>query len=120
MSGAAAISRAIAVTTVLLLVSNVARADDALLHNPFVHPPLLAAVASSTSDDRSGRWRPDLRATLVSGNVSLVNVAGQLLAVGEEVDGYRLVHISEGQAIFERNGEKVAVLVSGMKGEGND
>lgn len=91
-----------------------------LVHNPFVHPPLSAGAPTSTVTDSAGRLRPELRATLVSATDSMVNVGGKLLSIGEEVDGYRLISVSEGQAIFEKNGVQVTVLVSGNQGNDDD
>lgn len=94
--------------------------DYELLHNPFVHPPLSAVATTATIADRIGRQRPDLRATLVAGKDSMVNVGGKLLSIGDEVDGYRLISVSEGRAVFERNTEQIIVLVSGNQGNSDD
>ena len=43
-----------------------------------------------------------LRATMKAGDASMVNIDGAILRIGEEIDGYRLVAVGEGTAVFTR------------------
>ncbi len=56
---------------------------------------------------------PALRATLVAGDASLANLAGSILRVGDEFEGYRLAEVRRGEAVFVRNGERVTLRVDG-------
>ena len=49
-------------------------------------------------------WNPTLRAVMVAGRSSAVNVGGEMVRLGEELDGYRLVEVTERRAVFERQG----------------
>jgi hypothetical protein len=82
-----------------------------LNRDPF-RPPAEFATADN------GRARPDalaisanpeIRGILYAGNNSLVNLSGKIIALGEEVDGYELLEVSENQAVFLRNGETLTL-----------
>jgi len=49
-------------------------------------------------------WAPPLKATVMAGKGSLVNVDGEILGLGEAHEGYRLVEVRERTAVFERGG----------------
>lgn len=49
-------------------------------------------------------WEPELRAVMLAGRASVANVAGQLVGIGEEVDGHRLLEVTERRAVFEKDG----------------
>ena len=53
---------------------------------------------------RARRMAARLRGVLLSGNHSLANVDGQMVAIGEKIDGHRLLSVTEYQAVFERTG----------------
>jgi hypothetical protein len=84
-----------------------AQADDAvpLAHDPFVRPRLVELVPPA----ESMRVPLELRAVLSAGDDSLANVGGQIVHVGEEVSGYRLVAVSEDGALFEQDGRSLRV-----------
>ncbi len=77
-----------------------------LRFNPFVKPSLPAAEPNAKPEfDRASAWRPELTATLVSGENSIANLGGAVLRLGEEANGYKLVAVRHYEADFERNGE---------------
>jgi hypothetical protein len=85
-----------------LLLAVAALADDApLAKNPFVRPQLveLAAPESVASPPLL-----EVRAVLSAGGASLVDVGGRIVRLGEEVDGFRLVAVSEEGARFVKEG----------------
>ena len=41
---------------------------------------------------------------MVAGSASMANVDGRLVAIGEEVEGHRLVEVTDRRAVFERDG----------------
>lgn len=52
---------------------------------------------------------PQVKGILFSGSHSLVNLNGKIIALGEEVDGYELLEVSEDQAVF-LHGDKTLTL----------
>lgn len=48
----------------------------------------------------------DLTATMVSQTSPMVVVDGELLGLGDRIEGFRLIAVMEGKAVFLRNGRK--------------
>lgn len=101
----------------LLLVGAGAAAaeeDGRLRFNPFAVPDLVGLPggegprAAAPVDEA---WQPVLRATLVAADTSLADLGGVLLAVGEEIHGYRLLEVRPFEAVFERGGERMVLAV---------
>ncbi len=90
---------------VLLLGAPPAAADPPLRHDPFQQPGSDGAGVAA----RGAGWRAELRATLVSGEDSLVDLGGLILRVGQAAHGYRLVEVREREATFERGGARVVL-----------
>ena len=82
-----------------------------LQHNPFTRPELGSPAPAGGDAPAPATAEPELRATLVAGQNSLANVAGQLLSIGDEADGYRLLAVGEGFADFERDGRRITVML---------
>ncbi len=81
----------------------------ALRHNPFARTTLpegSARARPQTSVAAPRDWSPNLRATVLAGPRSMVNVDGEMVLVGEEIDGFRLVEVRERVAVFERDGDQ--------------
>ncbi len=90
-----------------------------LRFDPFAQPG--AQTAGPGSPGRAGSqraWSPELRATLVSGERSLVNLGGTILELGEEAHGYRLLEVREGEAVFERAGSEAVLQLTGHESGG--
>ncbi|MCP4407752.1 MAG: hypothetical protein GY807_08325 [Gammaproteobacteria bacterium] len=100
--------------------------DDApqLKHNPFKQPDLRAVADNSRDDDSLSDQvgsQLELRATLTLGNKSLANVGGKIIGIGEQVDGYRLLAVDEGVAVFAKNGTHIDLIVGdGPEGNRNE
>lgn len=106
----------------LLAAAGGAAAQGALRHDPFRAPPPPAPVPVAAAEPSAppppapvAVWRATLRAVLVDGERSLANVDGILVRLGREVDGFRLVEVSEGRAVFVRDGRRFTLS---MHGEG--
>ncbi len=54
---------------------------------------------------------PVLRATLSLGRASLADVDGDIIGIGEEVNGYRLLAVNEGSAVFSKDGKRLELSV---------
>ncbi len=90
-----------------------------LRFDPFAQPGTQAAGSGRPGPAASQRaWSPELRATLVSGERSLVNLGGTILELGEEAHGYRLLEVREDEAVFERAGSEVVLQMTGPEGGG--
>lgn len=94
----------------------VAEAADAdflnLRYNPFTRPeilkpkPLPAPVLRPSVVVPPEQIRLDLTATMVSDTSPMVVVDGELLAIGEKIQGLKLIAVMEGKAVFVRGGKK--------------
>jgi hypothetical protein len=100
-------------TLVLLLIAPAATAAGPLERNPFRVPVELVrpAAEQARSQPDGGPETLDLRATLVAGRRSSVSLGGWILSLGEEISGYRLVSVREGEAVFSKDGETVQVSI---------
>ena len=102
---------------VLLITAAHGRAEEppaAGGKNPFERSPRI--VAESPRAESSAIHAPTftLRATMTAGAQSLVNVEGEILQLGDEFTGYRLVAVGEGTAVFARNGVHYPVFIKAM------
>ncbi len=83
-----------------------------LQNDPFKQPeltPLSKKVFAS--DTRAVRevWLPQLRATMRAGQRSMANIDGEIIKIGEKINGFELVEVHERDAFFVKNGVKYHV-----------
>ena len=100
-------------------------ADTELLRlntNPFARPDSLKRKppAPPTSDAALAGLPPEeieleLTATLVSENVPMVIVNGELLAIGEKIGKMKLIAVMEGKAIFVQAGKRFSFEIDGLE-----
>jgi hypothetical protein len=102
----------------LLCLPGLAEAQaDGLKHDPFARPvlaPLPASAASMPGNSAKAPvpdpvWKPELRAVMVAGPKSIVNIDGALVRIGEQINGYRLVEVHEETAVFVNDKKKVTL-----------
>jgi hypothetical protein len=93
-----------------------ALAAQPLQHDLFARPSLSAPP--STSATPGGRaadselvWQPKLSAVMVAGRHSLVMVDGVVVGLGQEVNGYALKQVREGQAVFARGKTRIVLIM---------
>ncbi len=90
-----------------------------LRFDPFAQPDAQTGGSGRPGPAGSQRaWSPELRATLVSGERSLVNLGGTILELGEEAHGYRLLEVREDEAVFERSDSEIVLKLIGEEGGG--
>ncbi len=84
-----------------------------LSRDPFVVPKfVLAATAPPSAAEKEKPVAEilfnsmTLRAAVKAGKNSLVNVDGKIIAMGEKLEGYRLVSVGNGEAAFEKDGRR--------------
>lgn len=95
----------------LSLLSTSVIASGEIQRNPFARPPIEVLLEQNLPviERQEPEWRPELRAVLVAGEKSVVDLGGVILQVGESTSGYRLVAVGEGTATFSRDGERVVI-----------
>ena len=84
-----------------------------LQRNPFARPAAeeLIANVAIVNEDLAVERDPGLRAVLVAGSKSVVNIGGVILQVGECTDEYCLLSVEEGKALISRNDRKIVLSV---------
>jgi hypothetical protein len=90
---------------------------EKLQHDPFARPGLSGLQHARQAEPRgNGKAtaagpRPKLKllAVMVAGPNSMANVDGVMVRIGDEVNGYRLVDVSERNAVFEKNKTRFSV-----------
>ena len=109
--------------SVLIALPMLAEAADPpleLRRNPFERPVLEKLAASTVTRNsvvRAGE-EPGLRAVLVAGSKSSVDFGGVIIQIGESTNGYQLLSVEEGRAIFSNKGKKIAIsLYEQAKGD---
>ncbi len=60
-------------------------------------------------------WQPELRGIIRSEDVAIANMAGELIELGMEYEGYRLIKVREQSVVFEKNGRKFPVSIDGTE-----
>lgn len=107
---------------ILALPGFAAAAGDAhgLRHDPFAWPaaarapaPAPPAATASAAPVSEALWRPRLRAVIVAAGRSMALVDGSVVAIGEQLDGYRLIRVEERSATFVKNGLRVELKMDG-------
>ena len=89
-----------------------------LRHDPFQLPAdLLAEPATNTGVPLAPGARPQILGILVTGGEALVNLGGEVIAVGEESGGYRLLEVGEERAVFVYKDEIVTLELYPDEGE---
>jgi hypothetical protein len=96
---------------------------DILKHDPFARPAPAARRASAAPMPATAVkpplpepvWKPELRAIMVAGSKSIVNVDGALVRIGEQFNGYRLVEVHEETAVFVNDTKRVTLSLGGIK-----
>lgn len=96
----------------LLLVPALTAAADTrieLRRNPFDRPTfeVLQGNAANSSTPSAETGAPGLRAVLFAGEKSVVNFGGVIMQIGESTNGYELLAVEEGRAIFLSKGKKI-------------
>lgn len=93
-----------------------------LRYNPFKRPDLSQRVSTPVKQavTTTLAWTPELRATLVAGKQSMVNVDGEIVMLGEEIRGYRLVEVREHEAVFAKGVGRITVTMAARSKPSSD
>jgi len=90
-----------------------------LQRNPFKAPAVLEPQPAFAAPERVPEPEPQpapepqfsLRAVLAAGKRSLANIDGNILGVGAEIEGYRLVSISEEQVVLKHRRKRIVLTI---------
>jgi type II secretory pathway component PulC len=86
--------------------------------NPFVQPQVVAdadtVVVSAAADTMV------LRGVMLAGEHSLANISGQILGIGQEINGYRLIAVNEDNVVLDREGVRRELGVTKQDGMDNN
>jgi len=91
-----------------------------LKHDPFTRPLLApppapaASAPAYTIKAPEPAWYPELRAIMVAGPDSMVDVGGALVRLGEHINGYRLVEVHDETAVFVNDKKRVTLSLRGL------
>lgn len=74
--------------------------------NPFERP-IVEDIRSAQVPAESRVEAPELRlrAVMLAGSGSLANIGGTIMGIGEEIEGYRLVSITERNVVLNKHGK---------------
>lgn len=106
-----------AVAAMLSFEANAEVVLKTLNHNPFKRPDILRAKPQARQPAPRPAAAPqkidfELTATLVSESTPMVVVDGKLLGIGETINGFELIAVTEGSAVFTRQGKKYSLTVA--------
>jgi hypothetical protein len=80
--------------------------------NPFNRPEFMLALRPAAENPLGAPPAAlKLKATLVTNGLTLANIDGEILAVGQTYAGYRIAAIAEGRAVLVRDGERLVLDV---------
>lgn len=88
---------------------------EPLRHDPFARPAFAQAGAGGATVMRAGNgdelmnWAPQISLLMKAGRDSMAVVNGSVIRLGESVDGYRLVLVRQDEAVFMKNGKRMAI-----------
>ena len=95
-----------------------ALADAGLLslaNNPFTRPEILKPKPPPRPEPRvelpPEEVELNVSATLVSKTAPMAVVDGELLALGDRIDGFKLISVMEGKAVFSRGGRRYTFVI---------
>jgi hypothetical protein len=91
-------------------------ADGRLRYDPFA-PLTLVAESSPGRGVPEGVFEPVLRSTLLAGDDSMANLGGEILRVGETVEGYTLIAVGRFEATFQKDGVQIRIPLRSTVGQ---
>ena len=101
----------VAITYLMPALAVAAEPQIELQRNPFSRPAAeeLMVTAAIPNEGLAAGRAPELRAVLVAGSKSIVNIDGVILQVGECADAYCLLSVEEGKARVSRNDKEIVL-----------
>jgi len=85
-------------------------------HDPFARPDLAGLAAAAASGSVAApTWQPRLRAVVMAGPRSMVLIDDEVVELGVDVNGYRLIRVLPDKAIFVRDGRRVVIAIGAAR-----
>ena len=112
-----ALSLAVVVVATLTVEARAEVVLRTLQNNPFSRPDILKPKPAVQQTSRQAepllqQVDLELTVTLVSESGPMVVVDGELLGIGESIKGFELISVTEGGAVFARQGKKYSLTVA--------
>lgn len=102
------------VLLITLLPAMTASSGDVVLTiNPFERP-LVASSKDEVPDEavvEAPQVTLELRGTMAAGAHSLANIGGEILAIGQEINGYRLMAVHQRHVVLQKNEIQRTLLI---------
>ncbi len=73
------------------------------------------APTSKGTPRESFLWQPELRGIILSDDISIVNIGGDMIEVGMEYEGFRLIKVKGQSVVFEKNGKNFSISMEETK-----
>lgn len=89
-----------------------AASPGGLRHDPFHRPQPTAAGAAGSAASAAAPWQPELRGVMQAGDASMVNVGGSQVGLGESIDGWRLLRVEDGKAVFGQGARRTTLTMT--------
>ncbi len=102
------IFRSLFILSVFTITSVSARELDKPRFDPFTKPEQLQKTRTVTENtDSLFANKLKLTATLRAGDNSMISIQGKIVLLGEEVEGYKLVEVTDRAAVFVNDGQRI-------------
>lgn len=86
------------------LIAGFAHAEHPLQHNPFVTPAPYRQASTSQPDAETEPRRWQLKGVMLARkDAGFVNIDGEILTIGQEIDGYTLTAIHARQVVMRKD-----------------
>lgn len=97
-------------------------ADSTMLQtNPFLRP-ILEEVNSgngNSTENKTPVGSMRLRGIMRANSNSVANIDGEIISIGQQIQGYTLISVSQRHIVLDRNGTQVTLSIDNETG-GND
>lgn len=104
-----------AVVSLFIQYAGAAQPHKVLQKNPFIKPSNTVLKSINDEEDSGDQTLGEkmvLRATLTSDANSIANINGEMLTVGESINGYELIKVNIGSAVLTKNGKQELIAVN--------
>ena len=100
----------VAITLLLPALTAASEPQIELQRNPFARPAVEELITNTARvNEGLVEQDPGLRAVLVAGSKSVVNIGGVILQIGECTDAFCLLSVEEGKVLISRNDKEVVL-----------
>ena len=98
------------------------RAPTPLRTNPFVVPidPESGARDERAPSDVQAEVEMELHGVLLAGDQSFADIGGQILSLGEQINGFTLVEVDPRRVVLEKGEERMTMWLVGLEGLEDD